>query len=91
MEISKELLKLLLPEMLINHFEINKFVQQAENIGIYFTEKSAHPQELVGKELIGHGFYPEITIKDFPLRGKTVLLYIKRRRWEDKIANQIVQ
>jgi len=41
--------------------------------------------------LIAHGFHNEITIQDFPLRGKTVLLHIKRRRWFDKTSKKIVQ
>ncbi|HEU0228674.1 MAG TPA: transposase, partial [Arachidicoccus soli] len=27
------------------------------------------------------GFFPSITIQDFPLRGQRVFLHIKRRRW----------
>ena len=33
----------------------------------------------------------ELTIQDFPLRGNTVYLHIKRRRWLDKKTKQIVQ
>ena len=41
--------------------------------------------------IISHGFHKEITIQDFPLRGKTVYLTIKRRRWLDKTTKEVIQ
>jgi transposase len=41
--------------------------------------------------IISHGFHKQITIQDFPLRGKTVFLHIKRRRWFNKTTNKVVQ
>ena len=32
-----------------------------------------------------------ITIHDFPLRGKFVYVHIKRRRWTDKLLQEIIQ
>ncbi|WP_421151145.1 ISAon1 family transposase N-terminal region protein [Seonamhaeicola sp. NFXS20] len=40
---------------------------------------------------MAHGFYKEITVQDFPIRGNTVYLHIKRRRWLNKNNQQIVQ
>jgi hypothetical protein len=40
--------------------------------------------------LVGNGFYEELTIQDFPLRGKSVFLHIKRRRWRDKQTGEAV-
>jgi hypothetical protein len=37
------------------------------------------------------GVVPEITVDDFPLRGKTVKLHIKRRRWTDTKNDNIIQ
>ena len=91
MELSKELLSLLLPELLITHFEIIEHKIEKKDVHIYFKEKSDHPVEEKDKELIGHGFYNEITIRDFPLRGKSVFLHIKRRRWKNKKSNEIVK
>lgn len=91
MEISKELLSLLLPELLISHFDISEFKPENKVIHIHFVEKKEVPKEVKDQELIGHGFYPEITIRDFPLRGKSVFLHIKRRRWKDKSTEQIVK
>ena len=37
------------------------------------------------------GFSPEIKVEDFPLRGKSVLLHIKRRRWTLVDSGKIVK
>jgi len=37
------------------------------------------------------GFVPEITVDDFSLRGKSVKLHIKRRRWTDTKTGNIIQ
>lgn len=91
MEISKELLHLLLPELLVTHFELIKFKVEDKIVHIYFEEKPDIPIEEKDKELIAHGFHKEITIQDFPLRGKPVYLHVKRRRWLDKSTKQVVQ
>ena len=36
------------------------------------------------------GFFPEIEVQDFPIRGKAVYLRVKRRRWENPEIPQIV-
>lgn len=56
-----------------------------------FEERSIAPKEVSDRILIAHGFHKEITIQDFPLRGKTVYLHIKRRRWLDRTTKAVVQ
>ena len=79
-----EILKLLLPEFLVDHFDIVKFAEVNKILHIYFEEKSSIPQEFSTLMLQSKEFLPEITVDDFPLRGKSVKLHIKRRRWTDK-------
>ncbi|MDN3605890.1 ISAon1 family transposase N-terminal region protein, partial [Kaistella yonginensis] len=86
-----EVLKLLLPEFLINHFDIVNFAEENKILHMYFDEKSAIPQEFSSLMLQSKGFLPEITVDDFPLRGKSVKLHIKRRRWTDKNSGKILQ
>lgn len=91
MELSLDLLKFILPELLVTHFTITKHNTEQKTLHLYFEEKKDIPKETPGAVLIAHGFHKEITIQDFPLRGKTVYLHIKRRRWLDKSTKQIVQ
>jgi hypothetical protein len=41
--------------------------------------------------LVSKGFLEEITIQNFPLKGKYVYLHIKRRRWTNKITQEITK
>lgn len=49
------------------------------------------PSEFSKEQIIFHGFYKEITIEYFPLRGETVLFHIKRSRWFNKTTKKVVQ
>jgi hypothetical protein len=91
LENQYELLKLFLPELLVEHFEITNSKQDGETLHLFFEEHNKPPIEHTSKTLISKGFHDEITIQDFPLRGKRVLLHIKRRRWTDKQTKSIVQ
>lgn len=86
-----ELLKLVLPELLVEHFNITSTKVTGEKLHLYFEELNKPPLEHNDKVLVSKGFHDEITIQDFPLRGKHVYLHIKRRRWTDKQTKSIVQ
>lgn len=86
-----ELLKLLLPEFLVEHFDILKAETHDAELHIYFEEKSSIPKEFSSLNLQSKGFHEEITVDDFPLRGKAVKLNIKRRRWTEMKSGKIVQ
>ena len=91
MESYIELLKLILPEFLIENFNLISFKNSEEKLHLYFEEQAKPPKEFASIELVSKGFMDEITIQDFPLRGQFVFLHIKRRRWTDKHNNTIVQ
>jgi len=86
-----DLLKLILPEFLINHFTLVKNTKNGEVMHLYFEEQNTPPKEAHNRSLIAHGFHKEATIQDFPLRGNTVYLHVKRRRWLDKNTKEVVQ
>lgn len=86
-----DLLKLVLPELLVTHFDLAENTTKDKVLHLYFEEKIDVPKEFSSGIIISHGFHKEITIQDFPLRGKTVYLHIKRRRWLDKNSKEIVQ
>ena len=88
---TEELLKLLLPEYLISYFDIIKFEEIDGLLHLYFEEKSTLPKEFSTLTLQSKGFHEEITVDDFPLRGKGVKLHIKRRRWTDIKSGNIIQ
>lgn len=80
-----------MPDILVEHFDLTQSKQEGETLHLYFEEQNKLPIEYASKILISKGFHDEITVQDFPLRGKRVFLHIKRRRWTDKQTNEIVQ
>jgi hypothetical protein len=91
LENQLDLLKLFLPEILVEHFNLISSKTEGETLHLYFEEQNKPPVEHTSKVLISKGFHDEITVQDFPLRGKKVFLHIKRRRWTEKQTNLIVQ
>ncbi|MGH9877896.1 MAG: ISAon1 family transposase N-terminal region protein [Nitrososphaerales archaeon] len=86
----KELISALFPEGLLNYFDLTQFSQDAAGLRIYLEERNVIPQEAEGLVYHSKGFYPEVEIQDFPIRGKKVYLCIKRRRWENQLTGEIV-
>ncbi|MCC8360775.1 ISAon1 family transposase N-terminal region protein [Salinimicrobium sediminilitoris] len=86
-----DLIKLVLPQFLVENFDLVKSRKEKEILHFYFEERNVPPQEHSSRILMSKGFHKEITIQDFPLRGNTVYLHVKRRRWLDKDTGQIVQ
>lgn len=89
MEIES-LLKYLLPEELLEYFELVEVKESELNaLSFYLEEKSVNPPEHREKQLVSHGFDQAVTIQDFPLRQKSVYLVVRRRRWKDKATGKI--
>lgn len=76
-----ELMKLLLPEYLVDYFEVIKFEKQTDELHLYFEEKNLLLNELGDAKHSSKGFFDEIIVQDFPIRGQHAFLHIKRRRW----------
>ena len=91
MENYIEFVKLILPEFLVDHFNLVKTVKQGEVMHLYFEELNNPPSHEEKSPLAAHGFHNEVTIQDFPLRGNSVFLHVKRRRWLNKSTVQLVQ
>jgi hypothetical protein len=75
---------------LIENFEIVSAANSEENLHLYFEAKVKLQKEFDALELVSKGFLDEITIQDYPLRGKFVYLHIKRRR-TNKTTGEIIQ
>ena len=60
---------------------IYKFTPQVFTL----TQRGSH------LHLHSKGFFPEIEVQDFPIRGKAVYLRVKRRRWEDPETGQYLR
>lgn len=84
------LIELILPQGLLNYFEVTNCVKSEDCYRFYLSEKNKTPKEYHKDKLISKGFYDEVTVQDFPIRGKAVYLQIKRRKWLNETTGQIV-
>lgn len=87
---EKDLLRLVLPGKLLDHFSITEVKEVLDNdtkkmcYHILLEEHNKIPEGYNEHEYESKGFYPAKTVQDFPIRGKAVFLIITRRRWRHK-------
>lgn len=84
------LVRLLLPEGLLDYFDLTRVSKGESGLSIYLEEKNAAPAGYEKHQLESKGFLPETAIQDFPIRGQKVALCIKRRKWEVKASGEII-
>lgn len=85
-----ELLKLLLPEYLVDYFDVITYEKKGEQLHLFFEEKNLPPAEFSKQQLSSKGFFDEIIVQDFPIRGQHAFLHIKRRRWMNQDTQKVV-
>jgi len=91
-DINAELLELILPEGILEHFEITgfekgkseKFIYD-QTLTIYLEEKKVIPEEYKDCQYKASGFMEPRLIEDYPIRSMLVTLSVKRRRWDVSI------
>ncbi|WP_052343433.1 ISAon1 family transposase N-terminal region protein [Saccharicrinis fermentans] len=88
-DINTQLLELILPEGILDHFVITDLHQESsgqqaytKKLTIYLEEKKEIPEEYSDKEYKASGFMPPKLIKDCPIRRNLVTLSVKCRRWD---------
>ncbi len=81
MESFLPLIELLLPEFIIDNYLLTHVEKSEERYHVYLGEKN-YPADDPGKaDLLSKGYFPTLTLQDFPIRGHRVFLHVKRRRW----------
>jgi hypothetical protein len=87
---SSSYIEMILPDGIMNYFEVTQFTKEDSSYRIYLSEKNIPPKEYVSDKLMSKGFFDEITVQDFPIRGKASYLNIKRRKWLNETTGDIV-
>ena len=82
--------ELLLPEGVLKYFEVVFAEKTSSTITIHLDELNIIPEEYKEDKLESKGFYPSVAIQDYPLRGKVVILQVRRRRWTNHSTGDIV-
>lgn len=83
MELPKEVFELIFPEGISEWFELTEGKRDGEDTRITFVEKDTPPFTEANKrqKVIARKFH-DITVTDFPLRGRRTLLTFRRRYWQ---------
>ena len=83
METTEKVLGLIFPKGVFDWFELVDGKGDENDIHVTLEEKDLPPltEEDIDKKIIAKKFH-DITITDFPLRGKRTLLTFRRRYWK---------
>lgn len=87
---SEELLRAILPDILLDNFEVVDYSKTSIRFDIYLDEKKIMmPEDKMCGNIISHGFSDYRIIQDFPIRGRATYLHIRKRKWLDKDSGKI--
>ena len=90
MESFLPIIQFLLPEFILENFELTTIDRQEGVFHIHLTEKNTDDRDSERENLLSKGFFAPITVQDFPVRGHKVCLHIKRRRWLNTQTGKVV-
>jgi hypothetical protein len=80
----------LFPEFILENFALTSFDQRDGVYHAHIEEKNVAEDDPERQNLLSKGFFPVITVQDFPIRGHKVFLHIKRRRWMNIKTGKVV-
>lgn len=87
---SEQLLRAILPDVLIDNFEVVKFDKTEKRFDIWLDEKKVQMREdKKNNAVIAYGFGEYHSIQDFPIRGRATCLHVRKRKWLDKDSGEI--
>lgn len=83
MELTKDVFELIFPQGVFEWFDLKESGKDEQTVHLTFEEKDLPPLLATdkNKRIIARKFH-EITVIDFPLRGKQTLLTFRRRYWK---------
>ena len=87
--IDSSVLELFLPEGTLDWFDAIKGEKTETEVRITLEEKNNPPEEYKNKKILSKGF-TDITIEDFPIRGKHAAFTFRRRRWQVEDTGELV-
>ena len=87
---SAQLLRAILPDVLIDNFDVVDYQKTDTRFDIWLDEKKVLIREdKKNSNVISHGFGDYRIIQDFPIRGRAAYLHVRKRKWLDKDTGEI--
>jgi hypothetical protein len=69
---------------------LTTYQKEKEILQLYLKEVIYITKEYLNSKLSSKGFFEQITVQDFPIRGHQVYLHITTQRWLNKNPSQVV-
>ena len=87
-----ELLSFFLPEGTLEWFDVVGGTKTKTQITVILEEKNIPPitEEIKGKKIKSKGF-KNISVNDFPIRGRKVTLIFRRRYWQVEGESELLK
>ncbi len=85
-----ELAECVLPEEMIEYFEVVKVDKTTETLDVTLEERDNGVAGYDSGQLRPNGFYEESIVRDYPVRGRKMSFHVKRRRWIDTATGKSV-
>jgi len=91
-DIAEEIFSFFLPDDVLKWFDVAGGTKNQAHIHITLEEKNEPPipEKHRGKKVVSKGF-KDITIDDFPVRGRRVQLTFRRRCWQIEGENALLK
>ena len=87
---AEELLRMILPDVLIDNFGIINIEKSDIRFDIWLDEKKVQLREdKQNAQVVVYGFGDYRVIRDFPLRGRATYFHVRKRKWLDKDSGDI--
>ena len=88
--IPEDLLRAILPDVLIDNFDIVNFEKSDSRFDIWLDEKKVQLRDdKANSKVVAYGFGSYHVIQDFPIRGRATYLHVRKRKWLDKDTGDI--
>jgi hypothetical protein len=83
--IDEHVLQLLIPQEILECFELNQIVENESEVLFDLGEKEkCVPHELRGETAVLNGYLNATTLQSFSQKGKRCYIHLLRRRWKEK-------
>lgn len=83
--LQTQLCSLIVPQEILECFEVTLVQQRATDITIELLEKESNiPLEVKGKQVVLNGYMNPLELQCFPIQAKSCYLRLIRRRWKEK-------
>ena len=83
--LEAHILRLLIPEDILECFELNQIIENEDELLFDLVEKEACvPRISQLKEVVLNGYMNGTTLQSYPQKGKKCYIHLRRRRWKEK-------